>query len=80
MVLSGQIKNIVENHSNRSTNCMQAALANLLFEIIMLSLLAWVSSNFIYDVLASVCVYCCFYHFHCSYCMSVCHVLRVRFL
>jgi len=35
MVFSGQIKNIVETHFNRSTNCTQVALANLLFEIIM---------------------------------------------
>jgi len=61
MVFSGQINNIVENHFNRSTNCMQAALANLLFEIIMvqdgvLSLPTWVSWDFTDDVLASVCV------------------------
>jgi len=40
---------------------MQAALANLLFKIIMvrdsvLSLPTWVSCDFIDDVLASVCV------------------------
>jgi len=61
MVLSGQIKNIVENHFNRSTKCTQVALANLLFEIIMvrdgvLSLPTWVSCDFIDDLLASVCV------------------------
>jgi len=62
MVLSGQIKNIAENNFNRSTyNSMQAALANLLFEIIMvrdgvLSLPTWVSCDFIDDVLSSVCV------------------------
>jgi len=62
MVLSGQIKNIVETHFNRSTyNCMQVALANLLFEIIMvrdgvLSLPTWFSCYFIDDVLSSVCV------------------------
>jgi len=59
MVFSGQIKNIVETHFNRSTNCMQAALANLLFEILMvrdgvLSLPAWVSCDFIDDFLSSV--------------------------
>jgi len=38
MLFSGQIKNTAETHFNRSTNYiiyMQAALANLLFEIIM---------------------------------------------
>jgi len=61
MVFSGQIKNIVETHFNRSTKCMQVALANLLFEIIMvrdgvLSLPTWVSCDFVDDVLSSVCV------------------------
>jgi len=57
MVFSGQIKNIVETHFNRSTNCMQVAPANLLFEIIMvplvrngvLSLPTWFSCDFIDD-------------------------------
>jgi len=60
MVFSGQIKNIVETHFNRSTKCMQVALANLLFEIIMVRdgvlLPTWVSCDFIDDVLSSVCV------------------------
>jgi len=61
MVISSQIKNIVETRFNSSTNCMQVALANLLFEIIMvrdgvLSLPTWVSCDFIDDVLSSVCV------------------------
>jgi len=54
MVFFGQIKNIVETHFNRSTNCM-------LFEIIMvrngvLSLPTWFLCDFIDDVLSSVCV------------------------
>jgi len=85
-VFSGQMNNIIESRFIRSTDCVHVALANMLFEIIMvwdgvLSLPRWFSRDLIDDVLSvySVCVKCCFYCFHCSYCMPVCHVLRVRF-
>ena len=35
MVFSGQVNNIIESHFIRSTDCIHVALANLLFEIIM---------------------------------------------
>jgi len=35
MVFSGQMNNIIESHFIRSTDCMQVALASLLFEIIV---------------------------------------------
>ena len=35
MVFSGQMNNIIESHFIRSTDCMHVALANLLFEIII---------------------------------------------
>ena len=84
MVFSGQMNNIFECDFIRSTDCMHAALANLLFELIMvrdgvLSLPTWFSRDLIDDVLSSVCVQCCFYCFHCSDCMSVCRVLHVQF-
>jgi len=46
MVFSGQMNNIIESHFIRSTDCMHAALPNLLFEIIVvqdgvLPLLTW---------------------------------------
>jgi len=61
MVFSGQTKNIVETHFNRSTECMQVALASLLFKIIMvrdgmLSLPTWESCESIDNALSSVCV------------------------
>jgi len=61
MVFSGQMNNIIERDFIRSTDCMHAALANLLFELIMvrggvLSLPTWFSRDFIDDVLSSVCV------------------------
>jgi len=34
MVFSGQMNNIIESHCVRSTDCMHAALADLLFELI----------------------------------------------
>ena len=48
MVLSGQMNNIIESHFIHSTDCMHVALANLLFEILMvrggvLSLPTWFS-------------------------------------
>ena len=50
MVFSGQINNITERDFIRSTDCMHAALANLLFELIMvrngvLSLPTWFSHD-----------------------------------
>ena len=59
-----------------NTDCMHVALANLLFEIIMvrdgvLSLPTWFSRDLIDDVLSSVCVQCCFYCFHCSSALEV---------
>ena len=60
---SGQMNNIIERDFIRSTDCMHAALANLLFDIIMvrggvLSLPTWFSRDLIGldDVLSSVCV------------------------
>jgi len=35
MVFSGQMNNIIESHFIRSIDCVHGALANLLFEIIM---------------------------------------------
>jgi len=35
MVFSGQMNNITESHFIRSTDCMHVALADLLFEIMM---------------------------------------------
>jgi len=54
------MNNIIECDFIRSTDCMHAALANLLFELIMirdgvLSLPTWFSPDLIY-VLSSVCV------------------------
>jgi len=48
MVFSDQMNNIIESHFIRSTDCMHASLANLLFEIIMvrdglLSFTTWFS-------------------------------------
>jgi len=59
MVFSGQMNNIIECDFIRSTDCMHAALANLLFEIVMvrdgvLSLPTWFSHDLIDDVLSSV--------------------------
>ena len=50
VVFSGQMNKIIECHFIRSTDCMHAALANLLFEIIMvrdgvLSLPTWFSRD-----------------------------------
>jgi len=61
MVFSGQMNSIIESHFIRYTDCMHVALANLLFEIIMvwdgvLSLPTWFSCDLIDDVLSSVCV------------------------
>jgi len=61
MVFSGQMNNIIECDFIRSTDCMHAALANLLFELIMvrggvLSLPTWFSRDLIDGVLSSVCV------------------------
>ena len=61
MVFSGQMNNIIESHCIRSTDCMHAALADLLFELItvrdgVLSLPTWFSRDLIDDVLSSVCV------------------------
>jgi len=61
MLFSGQMNNIVECDFIRSTNCMHAALANLLFELIMvrdgvLSLPTWFLCDLIDDVLSGVCV------------------------
>ena len=63
MVFSGQMNNIIECDFIRSTDCMHAALANLLFELIclmvrdgVLSLPTWFSRDLIDGVLSSVCV------------------------
>ena len=61
MVFSDQMNIIIECDFIRSTDCMHAALANLLFELIMvrdgvLSLPAWFSRDLIDGVLSSVCV------------------------
>jgi len=63
---------------------MHVALANLPFEIIVvrdgvLSLPTWFSRDIIDDVLLVFVFSAGFYCFHCSYCMSVCYVLHVRF-
>ena len=84
MVFSGQMNNIMESHFIRSTDCMQVALASLLFEIIVVrdgvsSLPTWFSRDIIDDVLLVFVFSAGFYCFHCSYCMSVCYILRVRF-
>jgi len=55
------MNSIIESHFIRYTDCMHVALANLLFEIIMvwdgvLSLPTWFSCDLIDDVLSSVCV------------------------
>ena len=55
------MNNIIECDFIRSTDCMHAALTNLLFELIMvrdgvLSLPTWFSRGLIDDVLSSVCV------------------------
>jgi len=55
------MNNIIERDVIRSTDCMHAALANSLFELIMvrdgvLSLPTWFSRDLIDDVLSSVCV------------------------
>jgi len=60
-VFSGQINNIIESYIFRSTDCMHAALANLLFEVIMvrdglLTLPTRFSRDLIDDVLSNVCV------------------------
>jgi len=61
MVFSGQMNNIIECDFIRSTDCMHVALANPLFELIMvrdgvLSLPTWFSRGLIDDVFSSVCV------------------------
>jgi len=61
MVFSGHMNHIIECDFTRSTNCMHAALANLLFELIVvrdgvLSLPTWFSCDLIDSVLSSVCV------------------------
>ena len=61
MVFSDQMNIIIECDFIRSTDCMHAALANLLFELIMvrdgvLLLPTWFSRDLIDDVLSSVCV------------------------
>ena len=61
MVFSGQMNSIIESHFIRYTDCMHVALANLLFEIIMvwdgvLSLPTCFSCDLIDNVLSSVCV------------------------
>jgi len=83
MVFSGQMNNIIERDVIRSTDCMHAALANSLFELIMvrggvLSLPTWFSRYLMMFCLVSV-FSAGYYCFHCSYCMTVCRVLRVRF-
>jgi len=62
-VFSSQMNNIIESHFIRSTDCMHAALANLLFEIIMVRDVCyhclhgkWFSRDLIDDVLSNVCV------------------------
>ena len=50
MVFSGQMNSIIESHFIRYTDCMHVALANLLFEIILvwdgvLSLPTWFSHD-----------------------------------
>ena len=55
------MNNIIECDFILSTDCMHAALANLLFELIVvwdgvLSLPTWFSCDLIDDVLSSVCV------------------------
>jgi len=57
MVFSGQMNNIIESRFIRSTDCVHVALANMLFEIIMvwdgvLSLPRWFSCDLIDDVLS----------------------------
>jgi len=59
MVFSGQMNYIIECDFIRSTDCVHAALANLLFQLIMvrdgvLSLPTWFSRDLIDDVLSSV--------------------------
>jgi len=86
-VFSGQMNNIIISHFIRFTDCMHVALADWLSKIIMvrdrfLSLPTWFSHDVIDDVISSVYVFrpsALFYCFLCSYCISVCHVLRVRF-
>jgi len=55
------MNNIIKSHLNCSTNCMHVALANLLFEIIMvrdgvLPLPTWFLQYLIDKFLSSVCV------------------------
>jgi len=55
MVFSGQVNNIIESHFIRSTDCIHVALANLLFEIIMvrdgvLSVSTWFSCDLTDDI------------------------------
>jgi len=55
------MNNIIESHFIRCTDFIRVALANLLFEIIMvrdavLSLPTWFLRDVIDDVLSSVCV------------------------